>query len=91
MSVVVWNYYTFQNNLGIQHYFTKYLKESFGLSSKECSAMTYFPRNAFFGEVPPKILHILSERYHDICQAFFGQYSLFKYFRLTMGHSGMFS
>ena len=46
---------TFQNNFGIDHEFTKYLKESCGLDFNKHFSFKYFLKMIIFvGEISPK-------------------------------------
>ena len=52
---IVCYFHTFENYLGIQRKFTKYLKESCCLTCGYHFSFKYFPKNAFVREIFPKL------------------------------------
>ena len=50
---VVWTFYTYENNFGINPKFTKYLKESCKLEMMNISLSNIFVKIAFVNEVSP--------------------------------------
>ena len=53
---IVCYFRSFENNLGIKQKFTKYLKESFCLTSGQHFSFKYFPKNAFVRNIFSKLL-----------------------------------
>ena len=45
MTIVVCSYHAFENNFGVNHKFTKYLKESFGVNSDHHFSSKIFSKN----------------------------------------------
>ena len=56
LTIFVWSFDTFENNLEVKHKFTKYLKESCGLEFNQHFSFKYFPKIPFVNEISPKSL-----------------------------------
>ena len=54
MKIVIWNYHTFEYNIGIKHKLTKHLKESCYLRCNQHFPFKYFPTDVFDGKISPK-------------------------------------
>ena len=52
---IVCYFHSFESNLGMKRNFTKYLKEICCLSSNQHFSFKCFPKNAFVGEIFPKL------------------------------------
>ena len=54
LTSVVWTFHTYENNLGVDHTFTKYLKESCVFDFDQRFSFKFFLKIAFIREISPK-------------------------------------